>query len=147
MQFLQYDYQYHSLYRAQTLCMGTLDGGPCGREARIYGRSQALLQLVSCGGRLSERSYQILAKWLLCERCQHQTDQAQRWLDALAFTVLKKQTLLEFHNHEEWVTARFNEIVRGRHQMQAELWPRRYRTGPGAVLLDNDIHPAQKEEE
>jgi hypothetical protein len=26
----------------------------------------------------------------LCERCQHQTDQAQRWLDALAFTVLKK---------------------------------------------------------
>lgn len=80
----------------------------------MYGRSQALLQLDNRGGRLSERSYQILAKCLLCERCQHQTDQARRWLDALALTVLKKKTLWELHNHEEWVAARFNEIVRGR---------------------------------
>ena len=114
MDALQYNYQHHSLYGAQTLCIGTLGGSPCGRAARRYGRLQAFLKLDSCGGRISERSYQILAKYILCERCQHQTDQARRWLDAQALLLFKKQKLCKFHDNEEWVTARFNQIVRGR---------------------------------
>jgi hypothetical protein len=114
MDSLHYSCQHHSIYGAQTLCIGALDGSPCDQAARKYGRSQALLKLVSCGGRTAERSYQILAKCILCERCQDQTDQARQWLDSQALPLLEKQTVCECHNNEEWVTARLNEIVRGR---------------------------------
>lgn len=105
-----YNYQCHPLYDARALCIGTRDGSPCERVARKYGRSQALLKLDTCSGSLSEHSYQMLAKCILCERCQQQTDQARRWLDTQASLLGKKETL---YNNEEWVTARFNEVVRG----------------------------------
>lgn len=113
MDSFQYNYQRHSLYSAQTLCVGTQGGRPCGRAAQKYCRSQVLLKLDSSCGSLSERSYQMLAECILCERCQDQSDQARRWLDAQASLLLKKKMLSKFHNNDEWVTARFNKVVRG----------------------------------
>lgn len=73
--------------------MGTLDSSPCGQEARKISLSLALVKVYSCGGRLSERSYQRLAKCILFERCQNQPDESRQWLDTQILLQPNSQTL------------------------------------------------------